>query len=246
MEEIRHVPSGEGDQTWLHHLGRPQVVKRREAWIVEFVRGKSVAHLGFADTGCELTRSRTGSWLHAQLAESSRLVGIDITPAAVEAARSRGYAAYVADCTSVSEIRALGLDPVEVVLAGEIIEHVDNPGGLLEAAKALLHPGGVLVLTTPNARCLTDVIVAGANREVIHPDHVALYSQRTLSALLNRYAWEVAETLVYMNPRSREIPVSVKVAAMRFAAEVQRALVATVAPYLADGLIVVAERSRDS
>jgi SAM-dependent methyltransferase len=45
-------------------------------------------------------------------------------------------------------LRAQG--PFDLVVAGEIIEHLGAPQALLEFARGLLRPGGQLLLTTPN------------------------------------------------------------------------------------------------
>ena len=42
----------------------------------------------------------------------------------------------------------------EVVVVGELVEHVDDPAALLTEAARVLAPAGVLVVTTPNGRCV--------------------------------------------------------------------------------------------
>jgi 2-polyprenyl-3-methyl-5-hydroxy-6-metoxy-1,4-benzoquinol methylase len=240
-------PRREGEEPWLHHLPGARVVDDRGAWLIEAVRDRSVAHLGFADIGCELTRDLDGSWVHARLAAAaSRLVGLDVSTEAVADARSRGFAAHAVDCTSSADVRAIALEPFDVVLAGELIEHVDNPGGLLDAAHVLMAADGLLIVTTPNARRLMDTLLAVARRELVHPDHVAVYSARTLSSLLERHGWEVIELFVYMNPRSRRRARTAKEVILRMGDAFERALANTVSPYVADGLIAVARRRRES
>jgi SAM-dependent methyltransferase len=41
-------------------------------------------------------------------------------------------------------------EPVDVIVAGEVIEHVMNPGRALESCAEVLKPGGRLILSTPN------------------------------------------------------------------------------------------------
>jgi 2-polyprenyl-3-methyl-5-hydroxy-6-metoxy-1,4-benzoquinol methylase len=236
-----HRPRHEGEQAWLHHLPRARVVSDRGGWLVDRARGRTVAHLGFADTGCELTRGNDGSWLHARLAPVSLgLVGLDVDREAVDEARSAGFEAYAVDCTGVRDVERLGLGQFDVVLLGELIEHVDDSGALLDAAATLMAPDGILVVTTPNARRLMDVLLAAVGREIVHPDHVAIYSARTLVGALERRGFAVVELLTYMNPRAGRRPWSLKELLLTLGLEFQRALATTVSPYLADGLIAVA------
>ena len=100
------------------------------------------------------------------------LVGIDIDEVGVSDARDRGYDAHAVDCRDVDAIRALGLAPADVVIAGEVIEHLDDPGGFLDGLHALLATDGVLIVTTPNASGLVNTFALLANYEVNHPDHV--------------------------------------------------------------------------
>ena len=38
----------------------------------------------------------------------------------------------------------------DVIIAGELIEHLKNPGVFVEHCKSLLNNGGIFILTTPN------------------------------------------------------------------------------------------------
>src|SRR5690606_3288067 len=67
-----------------------------------------------------------------------------------------------------------------------------------EALHALVAPGGELVVTTPNASGLLNTVAALAGRGANHPDHVAMFSWRTLQNLLARHGWEVVDSATYV------------------------------------------------
>nr|MDT0667004.1 hypothetical protein [Micromonospora sp. DSM 115978] len=101
-----------------------------------------------------------------------------------------------------------------------------------------LRPGGSAVVTTPNAARLVNLFATLCGLELIHPDHVALYSWRTLAVLLDRADWDVGEFCLYRLPASpnlrwRKSPAVCAGLALQRAATRWR-------PFLADGLIVVA------
>ena len=77
-----------------------------------------------------------------------------------------------------------GSPPADLVVAGEVIEHLDDPGSFLDGLHALVAPGGLLVVTTPNASGLVNAAALLGNLEVNHPDHVALFTCTTLDAML--------------------------------------------------------------
>ncbi len=60
----------------------------------------------------------------------------------------------------------------DIVVAGEIFEHLSNPGRALEALRASVSPNAKLVITVPNAYSLKGFLRAIVGHELIHPDHV--------------------------------------------------------------------------
>ncbi len=225
-------------QRWFHPLPKARLVERR-AFLQGFVAGKRVIHVGFAGTRGGETFDAEGSWLHAQLAtRAAAVIGLDNEAEAVERARAQGYEVYTADCQNPSSVRALGLEPAEVVVAAEIIEHLDSPGSFLDALRPLVRHDGVLVITTPNAYSILNPVATLAGLEMIDPDHISLYSWYTLQRLLERRGWKVADFLVYYyEPRGRAPSFQVKVTRSLLA--LQRGL-SRWRPFLANGLIAVA------
>jgi SAM-dependent methyltransferase len=235
----------EGQAPWYTHLPSTVSVGDRLDWLVEFARGKRVAHVGFADVGCERTNAIRNRRLHARLSNvSAHLVGLDIAVDAVAEAEAEGFEAYVVDCTDLAAVAALDLPPFDSVILGEVIEHVSNPGSLLDSMANLVDEDGTLVITTPNARRPIDVLLAIFGRELVHPDHVAVYSPRTITRLLEVHGWHVRAILTYVNERPRfRRAASIKERLLRVVPVVTRSLAQHGMPYIADGLIVLAQRS---
>lgn len=240
MSDPRRV-AAEGALPWSHRL-TPTTVVDRMATLTELSRGRRVAHVGFADAGCELSHARSGGWLHEALARSAgHIVGLDISPEAVEAGRRDGYEAYAVDCCSPEDVAGLRLGTFELVVAGEIIEHLEAPGPFLQAMHGLTGPTGKLVLTTPNAFRPQNLLLALGAREWVHPDHVVAFTPRTLTVLLERSGWIVDEFHTYLQPAPpRAGFVSVGVALARAVTYVQRFAARRTSPYVADGFVILA------
>ena len=133
-------------------------------------------------------------------------------------------------------------------MAGEVIEHLDDPGSFLDGLHRLLAPGGTLILTTPNASGLLNGFAAMAGAEINHPDHVVLFSWRTLSNLMGRHGWEIVATATFV-PAVKAAPGSglrqrVLGLAGRFVLWLERTIGRLWAPFVADGLIVTARSTR--
>jgi SAM-dependent methyltransferase len=233
------------DQTaMVSRLPRTEIVDRI-AHLTERARGRRVIHVGFADVSFHDDQLATESWLHQHLAEvAESLVGIDLEADAVEKARAQGYEAYAADCTDADQLTALQLEPADLVIAGEVIEHVGDPGGLLTALRTLCKPDGALIVTTPNAYGLLNVVASIGGFELNHPDHVVMFTWRTLTSLMARSGWEAVAAHTYV-PQVRKLPTaSRKLRAMAGGARavlgLERLLGRVGAPFSADGLIIEA------
>jgi len=204
--------------------------------LVEFARGKRVVHVGFVDEHRLATKLGQGIWLHARLAEAATgLVGLDVEPEGVRWATEHGFEAHAVDAQSPEAVAALGLEPADVVVAGEVIEHLDAPGPFLRAMRELVTPDGLLVVTTPNAYRLLNFLAPAAGVELVHPDHTAWHSPHTLTSLLARSGWELEGAAYYQNPAPA------LGGAGGFLARAGRAVFVRfgrLAPYWSDGLVV--------
>jgi len=233
----------------VHRVPAVGVVDRVQ-YLVRQTRGKRVVHLAFVDAGRMEKKLEQGQWLHEALADSAReLIGVDVDEDGVRLARKLGFEAHVGDCQSVESIGALDLAPADVVIAGELIEHLDCPGAFLEAVKPLLLPGGTLVLTTPNASGLTNFVAALLRREVVNPDHVSWYSWRTLLTLLERHRWAVRDFLYYWGPPigSRDQPTTTQLRTRTFNAfRAGTRPLLTLWPSLAEGIVVRCTTARSA
>jgi len=223
----------------------PVAVVDRLQFLSSAARGRRVFDLGFVDKGLMTAKRGRRTWLHERLAQSAReLVGIDVDEDGVETARALGFDARVADCQSLESLASLNLAPADLVVAGEVIEHLDWAGGFLEAVKVLIKGDGALLLTTPNSFALANFLAALLGREVINVDHVAWHSWRTLETLLSRHGWRIKNFVYYARQpleTNRTLPLSfrLKVGAYNAFRRASRPLY-TIWPSLADGMIIVA------
>src|SRR5690606_16935014 len=110
-----------GDQReMVHRLPKAPCVDRI-AHLAAAAEGRSVVHVGFVDSGYREMQEDAGTWLHAHLATTARgLVGLDLDSEGVELARQAGFDAHAIDCRDHAAVRAAGIEPAELVIAGEV------------------------------------------------------------------------------------------------------------------------------
>jgi hypothetical protein len=177
------------------HLSRP--VDRIE-FVARACAGKFVLDLGAMDETAWQVKQGRGTWLHEEIGRAARrVVGIDSSQA-VGAAGVRTAANAVIVRGDVTDpaplVRTLDEVP-EVIVAGELIEHLENPLQFLRRYVALeILRGRTLILTTPNATALHNCLIGFLGRESTHHDHLCILSYKTLATLCQRCgfaAWEI-------------------------------------------------------
>ena len=214
----------------------PRLITNRCKYIPTLIKDMDVLDVGCVEHSIE--NRRTGRWLHEHLRRSaSRILGLDYEHEEINKLRREGYNVLAADATAFEIDRQF-----DAVVAGELIEHLSNPGLFLECAHAHLSDEGLMVLTTPNANCLIyflENLLLG--KEIDNPDHVSLYSPTTISLLLKRHGF-CAEAIVFLaenttychDSRAAKIAVMVK--------QIAQLVFGYVRPSLCHHMVVVARK----
>lgn len=98
--------------------------------------------------GLKMVDLGAGSGVFAQRLQARRL---DVLAVDTRAAGARAPVPFVAvDLNDVDFASALGRGQFDLVVAIEVIEHLENPVGFLRNVAALLSRDGVAIVTTPN------------------------------------------------------------------------------------------------
>lgn len=84
----------------------------------------------------------------------------------------------------------------DVIICGEVLEHLSNPGWFLQRLKRQ-YSGVPVVITVPNAFSRAGRQHAERGYENVNGDHCAWYSWKTMSVLLSRYGYIVKEFHFY-------------------------------------------------
>jgi len=159
---------------------KPERFATRRAFLLGHVRaGERVLDLGAGD----------GAFAAELRAAGCNVVAVDVARAALARARARVAGL---DARHVEEGAPLPLDEdsVDVVWAGEVLEHVADVVGLLAEVRRVLRWGGTLLVSTPyhGRISLAALALFGGARLDAHfdprADHLRFFTARTLHAVL--------------------------------------------------------------
>lgn len=167
----------------------------KNATIIDLARGKQVLHLGcvgFADLPDADRVKLAKQSLHHALTEAAQTIGIDYSQDAIEYYRKNNIFDNVV-YGNVEKLEETGLDgPFDVIVAGDIIEHLSNPGLMLDGLKRFFHKDTVLVVTTPNAFGLLNFLRFARGSFAEGKEHVMTFNPVNLEQLLTRHGYLLA------------------------------------------------------
>lgn len=163
----------------------------------QMVRGRRVLHVGFGDHLELLDEKRSsGTWLHDLLCDAAaECVGVDVDAQIVAAARERGVSdVYVLDVTEPAPDQPVMGRDFDVILFGEVLEHIPDPVNFLSSTRrALGSPGMEFIVTVPNAWAFDTLRNVGRNVEMINTDHRFWFTPYTLAKVMTDAGLEVTD-----------------------------------------------------
>ena len=166
------------------------VEKRLEVVAGEFEPYRKLGR--WLDVGCG-----AGGLIRAAARRGWTAVGTEVAESAAEAVRADGFEVHV------GELDALPLEDesFDVVSLVEVVEHVDDPMGLLRGAGRLLRPGGAAYVTTPHGRGISARLLRSSWSAVAPPEHLQLFSLSGIRTLTGRAGLEVSAVQTHaVNP----------------------------------------------
>jgi 2-polyprenyl-3-methyl-5-hydroxy-6-metoxy-1,4-benzoquinol methylase len=144
------------------------------------------------DVGC------SSGYLARRLVEGgAHVIGIEADERAAAEAREVCEQVLVGDVESMELPFAEG--SFDLVLCGDLIEHLRDPQAFLERVRPLLRPDGRLVLTTPNVAnwAMRLGLLGGrwryTERGILDRSHTHLFTKKTLEETIDRAGYRIVD-----------------------------------------------------
>jgi 2-polyprenyl-3-methyl-5-hydroxy-6-metoxy-1,4-benzoquinol methylase len=176
-------------------------MKTRADKILEWVKGPAVLDVGCAG---HLPKPNSPYWLHGKVREKfPKVLGLDLNEENVELLRAQGF-----NDIYVGNAENFELDQkFDTIVAGELFEHLANPGLFLAQCEKHLKKNGRLVISTPYSFSLLYVLYAVLKypRTCQNTEHTLWLCPQTFQELARRYDfqiihWELMEDYEFDNP----------------------------------------------
>jgi SAM-dependent methyltransferase len=143
-------------------------------------------------------------------AGASWISGIEIMPRPAAVAAERYDQVVVGDAReALSEVSS----PFDTILCYDVLEHLVDPGALVDQLRQTVVPGGRLHISVPNARhysLVRDLVFRGTfgYRSYGHRDatHLRWFTRGDMTELLETRGWRVVSTTPGAIDRIRELP----------------------------------------
>lgn len=165
--------------------------KSRREIVTEMCKGKSVL-----DIGCvhhDIENSNSSDWLHGMVVEAAASVlGVDYLEDAVKALSQRGYKVIAGDVNLPLPIQ----QKFDVIVVGNLIEHLSSFSGLLGNLNRLLAEDGVALISTANPFFREQYFYSALKNDIIvNPEHTCWMCPVTLDQLSRRFGLHTTEVL---------------------------------------------------
>lgn len=165
------------------NLKKPQ---SRHEVVKEFCTGRNVLDIGCVQHDVE--HSNTDTWLHKLVVDVSKsALGVDYLPDAVAALSEKGYNVVVGDVNRELKIEG----HFDVIVVGNLIEHLSNFEGLFQNIHRKLAPDGVALISTANPFFREQYFYSAyKNSIIVNQEHTCWLDPVTLDTLCHRFGLE--------------------------------------------------------
>lgn len=155
----------------------------REQLIIKYCTNKDVLDIGCVNH--DLLNTSVDNWLHNKIKKvSKKLIGMDYLLDEVDQLKKEGFNIIHQDVCKSFSLNKL----FDVIVIGNLIEHVSNFEGLLENVRNHLSSDGVILISTANPFFIEQYFYSAYKNDIIvNEEHTCWIDPVTLNQLAKRF-----------------------------------------------------------
>lgn len=169
----------------------------RNQSIINLCTGKEVLHLGcigYTDLPKDTRLSLLSKTLHAQIHKAaSKQIGLDYSKDVIKEVKDvEGFeTVFYANAEKLDELEMN--QKFDIIVVGDLIEHLSNPGLMLDGLTRFCHSKTDIILTTPNAFGIASILKYSVNRFREGREHVMSFNRLNLVNLIERHGYQIEQ-----------------------------------------------------
>jgi len=162
----------------------------RTEFILSRCRGKKVLDLGCVQHSFEMA-TKNPNWLHKKLYNVAQYVlGIDYLKQDIKKLKELGFNIIYGDVTNPIHLD----EKFDIIIAGNLIEHLANFEGFFSNLKTWLSPSGEVLISTPNPFYIDQYFYIAFKKSIfISPEHICWLDPVALNQLAERFGFKTTE-----------------------------------------------------
>jgi 2-polyprenyl-3-methyl-5-hydroxy-6-metoxy-1,4-benzoquinol methylase len=171
---------------------------------------QNVLDIGAANFPYHIERCKNNTLIHQKIKKVAKsLVGIDINKEAIQELKKYNikdiYYGDIVENKYDFKIK----DDFDIIIFGDVIEHLDNPGLALNNLKQFMSKKTILIITAPNTWSIFNIKNMFSKNENVHPDHTFWTSKKTMDNLIKRQGY-IINSFEYVLDGSEQDKVPIK------------------------------------
>lgn len=166
----------------------------RIEFIQKMCKGKVVLDLGCIRHNSDFA-IKDPDWLHKKIVSvAKKAIGVDFLQDCIKRLNEMGYDIRYGDVTAPLKFD----EQFDVIVAGDLIEHLTNFDGFFHNIISLLREDGVLIVTTCNPFYSDQFFYSVFKKNImVNPEHTCWICPMTLTQLIGRYGLKI-ENMFYI------------------------------------------------
>ncbi len=175
---------------YINLISERRKIYDKNELIVDYCKNKKVLDLGCIDHDYETAVGLGNNWLHKQVKNvAAECIGLDILSKEAEQLNQLGYNIVCMNAESF-DLNA----KYDVIIAGDLIEHLSNIGLFLESVKKHMNNNSIFIVTTPNPFNIEQIMLAVFHKRIaVNAEHAVWLDPRVTWQLFERHHLNITD-----------------------------------------------------